>query len=142
FPFAEGVEVFWNRGTSGIDGCTSIAIGAATTSNKTTTIITGAVSCFYVSNTLWYINIRIHFKIIIVNNGVSSIFRILPGHKENEVFNTYFETEHHLTAQYLASMYKMHYVQASSTDELVKGLNEIYTNNNQPCILEIFTPTK
>lgn len=142
FPFAEGVEVFCNRGTSGIDGCTSTAIGAATTTNKTTTLITGDISFFYDSNALWNNYIPNHFKIIVVNNGGGGIFRILPGHQENEVFNTYFETEHHLTAQYLARMYKMHYVQASSTDELVKGLNEIYSNNNQPCILEIFTPTK
>ena len=142
FPFAEGVEVFCNRGTSGIDGCTSTAIGAATTTNKITTIITGDISFFYDSNALWNAYIPNNFKIIIVNNGGGGIFRILPGHKENEVFNTYFETEHHLSAQYLARMYKMHYVKVSTIDELVNGLNDIYTNNNQPCILEIFTPTK
>jgi 2-succinyl-5-enolpyruvyl-6-hydroxy-3-cyclohexene-1-carboxylate synthase len=34
-----------------------------------------------------------NFKIILINNG-GGIFRILPGHKETPVFNTFFETSH------------------------------------------------
>lgn len=142
FPFDASIEVFCNRGTSGIDGCTSTAVGAATTTSKITTIVTGDVSFFYDSNALWNNYIPNNFKIIVVNNGGGGIFRILPGHKENGVFNTYFETEHQLTAQYLAKTYGLGYITATNENELDAGLNELYSNHEQPTILEIFTPTK
>jgi 2-succinyl-5-enolpyruvyl-6-hydroxy-3-cyclohexene-1-carboxylate synthase len=98
FDVKESVEVFCNRGTSGIDGSTSTAVGAAVASGKETIVITGDISFLYDSNALWNNYIPKDFKIVIINNGGGGIFRILPGHKETHVFNTYFETEHHLTA--------------------------------------------
>lgn len=142
FPFNSDIDVFCNRGTSGIDGCTSTAIGAATTSSKITTLVTGDVSFFYDSNALWNSYIPKNFKIVLINNGGGGIFRILPGHQENNVFNTYFETEHQLSARYLAEMYKLDYISASDQNEVTEGLKELYTKNDRPIILEIFTPTK
>jgi len=134
------IEVFCNRGTSGIDGSTSTAIGAAVASNKPVVFVTGDVSFLYDSNALWNAYIPKNFKIILVNNGGGGIFRILPGHQENAVFNTYFETSHQLTAEHLARMYGLVYITASEKESLVNGLNELYSKNNQPSILEIFTP--
>ncbi|RZJ98107.1 MAG: 2-succinyl-5-enolpyruvyl-6-hydroxy-3-cyclohexene-1-carboxylate synthase, partial [Flavobacterium sp.] len=47
------ISVFCNRGTSGIDGSTSTAVGAAFASNKQTVFITGDISFLYDSNGLW-----------------------------------------------------------------------------------------
>jgi 2-succinyl-5-enolpyruvyl-6-hydroxy-3-cyclohexene-1-carboxylate synthase len=47
----------------------------------------------------------------LINNGGGGIFRILPGHEETPVFNSYFETSHCLTAQHLARMYVLIIVQ-------------------------------
>ncbi|WP_026714223.1 2-succinyl-5-enolpyruvyl-6-hydroxy-3-cyclohexene-1-carboxylic-acid synthase [Flavobacterium daejeonense] len=135
------IEVFCNRGTSGIDGSTSTAIGAAVASKKPTVFITGDVSFLYDSNALWNAYIPENFKIILINNGGGGIFRILPGHEENPVFNTFFETSHQLTAEHLAKMYGLNYFKASDEKSLESGLNQLYANNNQPSILEIFTPT-
>ncbi|MFC5683225.1 2-succinyl-5-enolpyruvyl-6-hydroxy-3-cyclohexene-1-carboxylic-acid synthase [Flavobacterium sp. MAHUQ-51] len=135
------IEVFCNRGTSGIDGSTSTAIGAAVASNKPVVFVTGDVSFLYDSNALWNAYIPKNFKIILINNGGGGIFRILPGHEENAVFNTYFETSHQLTAEHLARMYGLVYITASDKESLVNGLNELYSLNTQPAILEIFTPT-
>lgn len=135
------IEVFCNRGTSGIDGSTSTAIGAAVASNKPVVFVTGDVSFLYDSNALWNAYIPKNFKIILVNNGGGGIFRILPGHEENAVFNTYFETSHQLTAEHLAKMYGLEYITASDKESLVNGLNQLYSLNTQPAILEIFTPT-
>ncbi|WP_278035425.1 2-succinyl-5-enolpyruvyl-6-hydroxy-3-cyclohexene-1-carboxylic-acid synthase [Flavobacterium nitratireducens] len=135
------IEVFCNRGTSGIDGSTSTAIGAAVASNKPVVFVTGDVSFLYDSNALWNAYIPKNFKIILVNNGGGGIFRILPGHQENAVFNTYFETSHQLTAEHLAKMYGLVYITASEKESLVNSLNQLYSLNTQPAILEIFTPT-
>lgn len=142
FTFNPTIEVFCNRGTSGIDGCTSTAVGSAVVTNKTTTLITGDISFLYDSNALWNNYIPKNFKIIIINNGGGGIFRILPGHQENKVFNTFFETEHSYSAQYLANMFHLHYASASNEIEVTEELKKMYSKNDKPCILEIFTPTK
>ncbi|MRX70002.1 2-succinyl-5-enolpyruvyl-6-hydroxy-3-cyclohexene-1-carboxylate synthase [Flavobacterium resistens] len=137
----DSIEVFCNRGTSGIDGSTSTAIGAAVGSEKQGIFITGDISFLYDSNALWNSYIPKNFKIILINNGGGGIFRILPGHEEKPVFNTYFETSHNLTAEHLAKMYQFNYVQACDNESLEKGISDLYADNNSPVILEIFTPT-
>ena len=142
FDIEPSIEVFCNRGTSGIDGSTSTAIGAAVGSTKPTVLITGDVGFLYDSNALWNNYIPKNFKIILINNGGGGIFRILPGHDETPVFNTFFETSHCLTAEHLAKMYQFEYFTASDEKSLNKGLAGLYTQNEKPGILEIFTPTR
>ena len=141
FDIDKSIEIFCNRGTSGIDGCTSTAIGAAVGSENQTVFITGDIGFLYDSNALWNNYIPKNFKIILINNGGGGIFRILPGHDETPVFNTFFETSHCLTAEHLAKMYNMDYQIASSEETLKSKLNDFYDLQN-PTILEVFTPTK
>ena len=142
FAIDHSISVFCNRGTSGIDGSTSTAIGAAVRSEKQTTLITGDISFLYDSNALWNNYIPKNFKIILINNGGGGIFRILPGHTETPVFNTFFETSHCLTAEHLATMYQFDYITASDETSLAKALKSLYAQNDKPTILEIFTPTR
>ena len=135
------IEVYCNRGTSGIDGSTSTAIGAAVANAKPAVFITGDIGFLYDSNALWNNYIPKNFKIILINNGGGGIFRILPGHKETPVFNTFFETSHCLTAEHLAKMYGFEYSIASDEASLAKSLSTLYAQNEKPSILEIFTPT-
>ncbi|MNK66048.1 2-succinyl-5-enolpyruvyl-6-hydroxy-3-cyclohexene-1-carboxylate synthase [compost metagenome] len=135
------IEVFCNRGTSGIDGSTSTAIGAAVGNEKQTVFVTGDISFLYDSNALWNSYIPKNFKIIIINNGGGGIFRILPGHEEKPVFNTYFETSHNLTAEHLAKMYNFNYHKAKDNESLETGMQLLYSSDEAPTILEVFTPT-
>jgi 2-succinyl-5-enolpyruvyl-6-hydroxy-3-cyclohexene-1-carboxylate synthase len=142
FDFDKSIEVYCNRGTSGIDGSTSTAIGAAVGSKKPTVLITGDISFLYDSNALWNNYIPANFKIILMNNGGGGIFRILPGHEESETFHTYFETSHCLTAEHLAKMYRFQYLTASDDKSLSAGLKQLWASNDQPTLLEVFTPTR
>lgn len=135
------IEVYCNRGTSGIDGSTSTAIGAAVANDKQTVFITGDIGFLYDSNALWNNYIPKNFKIILINNGGGGIFRILPGHEESLVFNTFFETSHCLTAKHLAKMYGFEYSIANDEGSLATSLTALYLQNEKPSILEIFTPT-
>ena len=141
-PIDASIEVYCNRGTSGIDGCTSTAIGAAVANGKPTTFITGDIGFLYDTNALWNNYIPKNFKIILINNGGGGIFRILPGHEETPVFNTFFETSHCHTAEHLAKMYGFNYSIASDETTLEQALDGFYSNNDQPQLLEIFTPTR
>jgi 2-succinyl-5-enolpyruvyl-6-hydroxy-3-cyclohexene-1-carboxylate synthase len=142
FDLNPNTTVFCNRGTSGIDGSTSTAIGASLASSKPTILITGDISFFYDSNALWNNYIPKNFKIILVNNNGGGIFRILPGHQETPTFNTFFETSHHLNASHLAKMFDFQYFNANSLEDLKENWEIFITNENQPSILEIFTPEK
>jgi 2-succinyl-5-enolpyruvyl-6-hydroxy-3-cyclohexene-1-carboxylate synthase len=141
FDIEKSIEVFSNRGTSGIDGSTSTAIGAAIGSNKPNVFIAGDIGFLYDSNALWNNYIPKNFKIILINNGGGGIFRILPGHDETPLFNTFFETSHCLTAEHLAKMYGLNYLTASSETTLDEGLKVLFSNDEKPTLLEIFTPT-
>lgn len=141
FDIDPTIEVFSNRGTSGIDGSTSTAIGAAVGSKKPNVFIAGDIGFLYDSNALWNNYIPKNFKIILINNGGGGIFRILPGHNETPVFNTFFETSHCLTAEHLCKMYGLEYHIASNEPSLDNGLKLLFSNDNKPILLEIFTPT-
>jgi 2-succinyl-5-enolpyruvyl-6-hydroxy-3-cyclohexene-1-carboxylate synthase len=54
-----------NRGTAGIDGCLSTAVGFASESEKLNTIILGDLSFFYDSNALWNKYIGSNLRIIV-----------------------------------------------------------------------------
>jgi len=141
FDIHPSIEVFCNRGTSGIDGSTTTAIGAALASGKPTIMITGDVSFFYDSNALWNNYIPKNFKIILINNRGGGIFRILPGHQETPVFNTFFETTHTLTAEHLAKMYGFDYFSSENESDL-QSKTPLFLASETPSIIEVFTPTE
>lgn len=142
FDINPTLDVFCNRGTSGIDGSTSTAIGAAITRDNPTVFITGDLSFFYDSNALWNNYIPKNFRIIVINNEGGGIFRILPGHKNTDNFDYFFETKHHLTAKQLCDMYGFEYATASSESELSVALSDFYNTSITPKLLEIFTPSR
>jgi len=140
FDIDKTLKVFCNRGTSGIDGSTSTAVGAAVGSAMPTTLITGDLSFFYDSNALWNAHLPKDFKIIVVNNSGGGIFRILPGDKTSQAFETYFETVHNLDASHLCKMYGLAYFLAENESELAEAQDAFYAVNDRPCLLEIKTP--
>lgn len=140
FPIDSNIELYCNRGTSGIDGSTSTAIGTSVVAKKQTMLITGDLSFFYDSNALWNNYIPKNFRIILVNNSGGGIFRILPGNKNTENFNTYFETIHSHTAKQLADMYHFEYHIATDEESLKTELQTFYNESEKPKILEVFTP--
>jgi 2-succinyl-5-enolpyruvyl-6-hydroxy-3-cyclohexene-1-carboxylate synthase len=141
FDIHDSAEVFCNRGTSGIDGSTSTAVGAGYASKLPTIFITGDLSFFYDSNALWNNYIPKNFKIIVVNNGGGGIFRILPGEKDSKLFDTFFETKHNLTAKQLSEMYGFKYQTIDKKEDLAENVNIFFSKNDGPALLEIFTPS-
>tara|TARA_R110000787_G_scaffold271939_5_gene379246 strand:- start:23139 stop:24788 length:1650 start_codon:yes stop_codon:yes gene_type:complete len=140
YPIHKTVTVFCNRGTSGIDGSTSTAIGAAFATQKPTTFITGDLSFFYDSNALWNSYIPKDFRIIMINNSGGGIFKIIPGPKTTNALK-YFEAPHCLTAEHLCKMFGFEYGIAHNIETLETSLESFYEDSHQPKLLEIFTPS-
>ncbi len=142
FDNDKNIIQYCNRGTSGIDGSTSTAIGHATVSEKQNVLITGDLSFFYDSNALWNNYIPKNFRIILINNSGGGIFRILPGDKESSNFETYFETPHNLSAKHLCEMYGFEYLNVSDEKNLENQLDSFFELSQTPKLLEVFTPRK
>jgi 2-succinyl-5-enolpyruvyl-6-hydroxy-3-cyclohexene-1-carboxylate synthase len=140
FDIPPSVTVFCNRGTSGIDGSTSTAVGAAFYAPHPTLLVTGDLSFLYDSNGLWNAYIRPDFRIIIINNGGGGIFRILPGKEETENFETFFETTQQLELGLLAKMYNFEFSKVVEEKALLGALDDFFSTSNSPRILEIVTP--
>ena len=131
--------MFANRGTSGIDGSTSTAIGSSVQNDSPVLLVTGDLSFFYDVNALWNNHIPKNFRIIIINNSGGGIFKILPGFKENNLFSEFIETQHNLSARLIAKMFKFNYTRVSTKFGLNLYLRTFFKNSKKPKILEIKT---
>ena len=140
FEMNSTITVFCNRGTSGIDGSTSTALGAAYATQKPTTLITGDLSFFYDSNALWNNYIPTDVRIVIINNSGGGIFKIIPGPKKSTALK-YFETPHCLTAEHLCTMFGFEYSTAHNLKTLAEEVVGFYDKSDKPKVLEVFTPS-
>jgi 2-succinyl-5-enolpyruvyl-6-hydroxy-3-cyclohexene-1-carboxylate synthase len=132
-------EYYSNRGTAGIDGCLSTAVGFASGSDKINTVIVGDLSFFYDSNALWNKYIGDNLRIIVIHNGGGNIFSMIKGPGETPAFREHFFTENTHKAEGLAKAFGLEYFSASNESELQQALMEFYLPNQKAAVLEIFT---
>jgi 2-succinyl-5-enolpyruvyl-6-hydroxy-3-cyclohexene-1-carboxylate synthase len=131
---------FSNRGTAGIDGCLSTAVGFASESDKLNTIILGDLSFFYDSNALWNKYISQNLRIIVIHNGGGNIFSLIKGPSDSPAFAEHFFTENTHKAEILAKAFRIDYFKAENETELSQALNQLYSpEQNQAALLEVFT---
>ncbi|WP_317174521.1 2-succinyl-5-enolpyruvyl-6-hydroxy-3-cyclohexene-1-carboxylic-acid synthase [Muriicola jejuensis] len=142
FDMGKHQAVHCNRGTSGIDGSTSTAAGAAIHFKEPTVLITGDLSFFYDINGLWNQYLRPDFRVVLVNNGGGGIFRILPGKEDSPNFKTYFETSHDLNAKSVCELHGLQYRVATGKEELMTALDDFFKPSDRPVVLEIKTPAE
>jgi len=133
------VEVFSNRGTSGIDGCISTALGSAIQSSKMNVVITGDMAFFYDRNAFWHSNIPDNLRIIILNNHGGGIFRMIDGPSRQPELETYFETHQSLTAENTAKDYDFDYHCCNNKNDLSNHLVTFFDPSDRIKILEIET---
>lgn len=60
------IEVCCNRGTNGIEGSLSTAVGYAAASDKLNFIAIGDLSFFYDMNALWNVNVRSNLRVLLL----------------------------------------------------------------------------
>ncbi|MDO6391223.1 2-succinyl-5-enolpyruvyl-6-hydroxy-3-cyclohexene-1-carboxylic-acid synthase [Pontibacter sp. BT731] len=138
----QDVQVHANRGTSGIDGSTSTAVGCALSSERITTLLTGDMAFFYDRNGLWHNYLPANLRIVIINNHAGGIFRLIDGPKRQPELEEYFETRQQLDARNTASDFGMAYTACSSLEELEQALPDFFAPDTGAGILEIFTDSK
>jgi 2-succinyl-5-enolpyruvyl-6-hydroxy-3-cyclohexene-1-carboxylate synthase len=136
------LEVFANRGTSGIDGSTGTALGAALSTDKLVTLLTGDMAFFYDRNSLWHNYIPKNLRIIVLNNHGGGIFRLLDGPAGQPELEEYFETRQLNKAELTAKDAGLQYFHCQTLDELQKHLTPFFDLSGGAKLLEIETDPK
>jgi 2-succinyl-5-enolpyruvyl-6-hydroxy-3-cyclohexene-1-carboxylate synthase len=135
----QSIEVFANRGTSGIDGCNGTALGSALMTDKPVTLITGDMAFLYDRNSLWHNFLPKNLRIIVLNNHGGGIFRLLDGPKGQPELEEYFETRQKLFAENTAKDMGLPYYFCNTMEELQKHLSAFFDSTSGAKLLEIET---
>lgn len=131
-----------NRGVSGIDGCTSTAIGASVGYNQPTILISGDMSAQYDVGALAIRNVSPLFKIVVLNNQGGGIFRFVSQTAKLDECEQYFCCNPKLPLRALAHGYGFAYFEATNMQELVQEWQNFLGERELPAIINILTPAE
>ena len=140
-PSSKPLDVYANRGASGIDGTTSTALGiAAARPNQRLIFVTGDVAFYHDLNGLLAIRQHDLHNVIIVllNNNGGSIFRRLPVAQLEPAFTPLFLTPHGLDFAHAAALYQLEHRRCTQRDQFQQAFNAALTSP-QPTLIEVIT---
>ena len=143
FDPIKSISYFCNRGTSGIDGVMSTALGVTLSSGeeKVNTLIVGDMSFFYDSNAFWNHHLPTNFRVFLINNGGGGIFDIIPGPQQTPNKDQFFVAKQSFSAQSICEAFDINYFKAESIEDIDQQLDTFYDvlPNNRPAVMEINT---
>jgi len=134
-------SVACNRGISGIDGCTSTALGSAIASQIPTMLITGDMSAAYDIGALGAATPPNGFRIAVLDNDGGDIFRNISATSALPELDRYFVAKPCLPLRQLAKAYGYGYFEydCSAPDSSVL---DRFINNETAAILRIIIDPK
>ncbi|WP_438312107.1 2-succinyl-5-enolpyruvyl-6-hydroxy-3-cyclohexene-1-carboxylic-acid synthase [Sporosarcina sp. FA9] len=134
----KGIAIFSNRGTNGIDGVVSTALGIQAARQRPTWLLIGDLSFLHDVNGLIATRfIEIDLTIVIMNNDGGGIFSYLPQANASTHFEKLFGTPTGLTFGHVAAMYDAQYDAVWTMDEFKSVLPKTKTKPLR--IIEVFT---
>lgn len=139
FDYTPARSVTCNRGVSGIDGCTSAAIGFAMCKEEPVMLISGDMSFQYDLGAMALPGIPPTFKAIVLANGGGGIFRFIPQTRSLGILQRNLVCRPNLPLQTLCKAYGFKYLHAADEDTLAKAYAKLISSNTAPTILEITT---
>jgi 2-succinyl-5-enolpyruvyl-6-hydroxy-3-cyclohexene-1-carboxylate synthase len=131
------IKIFANRGTSGIDGCSSTAAGHALTSEVPNVLLTGDMAFFYDRNAFWHNYPLPNLHMVVINNHGGVIFNLIDGPSALPEKENYFVTRQQLTAAHLATEFGFEYYCLNSLKNREAILQKFYKPGNKAKILEV-----
>lgn len=133
-------RIFANRGTNGIEGSLSTAIGHALATDEPVLLIIGDLSFFYDFNALSIPAFPSNLHIILCNNGGGQIFSRLPGLQESPAFDTYISAANENSAEGIASAFDIMYRRVDNLETLDEAIHAtLYPASSQATLLEVCT---
>lgn len=142
-PAGRQIDVFANRGTSGIDGCNSTAVGAALAQPaRPVVLLTGDVAFFYDRNAFWHNYPTPNLRVVLFNNHGGGIFRLIDGPRQQPELEEFFETHQALSAENLCQDFDFRHLPVWSFAELETALPVFFAAESGAAVLEIFTDSE
>lgn len=128
--FLQGLEnkvtVYANRGTSGIDGTMSSALGVAATTRQHVTLLIGDLSFYHDMNSLLAArHYKLDITIILINNNGGGIFSFLPQAKEAKHFEALFGTPLNLDFKHTAALYGATYQKITTKQDYIHCIEDM-----------------
>jgi 2-succinyl-5-enolpyruvyl-6-hydroxy-3-cyclohexene-1-carboxylate synthase len=139
FERGRGMHYFSNRGTSGIDGCSSTAVGASVVSQRQHTLLTGDVAFLYDSNAFWNGNALSNLRVVVIDNGGGNIFRYIEGPDQDPELLPWFEAPHGRDPVALATSFGLRCLVATDMPSLTAALDELYAPSDRAVVLVVRT---
>ena len=136
------MRVYANRGTAGIDGSLSTAVGHALATDRLQTILIGDLSFFYDVNALWNEATPANLRIVLFNNHGGNIFTMIEGPAKLPECERYFVTPHQRKAESLAEDFGLAYQHADNHQALADCLDNFFLPSDKAKILELVTDDK
>lgn len=133
---------YCNRGVSGIDGCTSTALGASCVDCGMTLLVTGDMSFGYDLGALATGYQSSRFKVVVINNGGGGIFRFIKGPSDLPELEECFEVRRRLPVQSYAEIHGFRFFRAESEAGLYAILPRFFAETRQPALLSVDTPNE
>lgn len=138
-PADAQVHVHANRGTSGIDGSSSTAVGHALSSSGLHFLITGDLAFFYDRNAYWHNYPIKNLRILLLNNHGGIIFNMIDGPASQPEAAEYFITRQKLKADKLCEEFGFTYLKPDNRRKLENYLKEFIEDDGETKVLEIET---
>ena len=138
-PLRSDLHYYSNRGTSGIDGTVSSAVGAAMVSREFHLLVVGDLGFVYDSNALWNKDFPDNLRIVVVNDGGGGIFRLLEGPDRMPFFEEFSVTHHPVSLELLTRSFDRGFQRASGLDELEEKLELLWQPGSDVSVLEVDT---
>jgi 2-succinyl-5-enolpyruvyl-6-hydroxy-3-cyclohexene-1-carboxylate synthase len=133
----EIMETSSNRGTSGIDGCSSTAVGHSLVNDRLNLLITGDMAFFYDRNAFWHQYKLPNLKIVMLNNHGGGIFRLVDGARNQPELEELFVTYQPLAAENTARDFGMKYIHCNKKEDLSAKMEDLLQPSEHAVLLEI-----
>ncbi|HEU0072622.1 MAG TPA: 2-succinyl-5-enolpyruvyl-6-hydroxy-3-cyclohexene-1-carboxylic-acid synthase [Dehalococcoidia bacterium] len=115
--------VYANRGTSGIDGVVSTALGATARAHGMIVLVIGDLSFYHDMNGLLAAQrFGLRATIVLINNDGGGIFSFLPQHDDAEHFETLWGTPHGIDFSHVAGLYGVGFQRVTTREEYKAAL--------------------
>jgi len=133
----KNINVFSNRGTSGIDGCTSTAVGHALMNELPNILITGDLAFFYDRNSFWHNYPLPNLRVVVLNNHGGIIFKMIDGPGTLPESDEYFVTRQKLNAQKLCEEFDFDYLKLDNKRKIKNTIKNFFEFDGRTKILEL-----
>lgn len=132
-----------NRGTSGIEGSLSTALGfARQRAEERHFIVIGDLSFFYDLNALGLPEVGSNVRVLLLNNQRGSIFQSLPTLEMDRLSQRYITAEHQLQAQGWSESCGWEYLSVHEASELEETITYFVGPAERPRLLEAFVSSE